>query len=101
MDTFCVGQPMKKSGMQRRVEVVSITTEKRGMVFRERPTFFMMTPPISIPTATAGRLTAPGKRTDPVMSGDSSALSAKLIREGEARVMTSKHEVDFGTLAVV
>lgn len=87
---------MKKSGMQRRVEVVSIATEKRGMVFRERPTFFMMTPPISIPTATAGRLTAPGNRTDhPVMSGDSSAVSAKLIREGGASMMTSKHEVDF------
>ena len=51
---------MKKSGMQRRVDMVSITTEKRGMVFRERPTFFMMIPPNSIPTATAGRFKAPG-----------------------------------------
>lgn len=51
---------MKKRGMHRRVEVVNITTEKRGMVFRERPTFFMMTPPISIPTATAGRFNEPG-----------------------------------------
>lgn len=51
---------MKKRGMQRRVDKDSMTTEKRGMVFRERPAFFMMTPPISIPTATAGRFTAPG-----------------------------------------
>lgn len=50
---------MKKRGMQRRVEMVSMTTEKRGMVFSERPDFFMMTPPVSIPTATAGRFTAP------------------------------------------
>lgn len=51
---------MKKSGMQRRVEMVSMTTEKRGMVFRERPVLFMMIPPTSIPTATAGRFRAPG-----------------------------------------
>lgn len=51
---------MKKSGIQRRVEVVSMITEKRGMFFRERPVLFMMTPPTSIPTATAGRFTAPG-----------------------------------------
>lgn len=53
---------MKKSGTQRRVEKVNITTEKRGMVFRESPTLFMMTPPTSIPTATAGRLMEPVER---------------------------------------
>lgn len=52
---------MKKRGIQRRVEVVNMAAEKRGMVFRERPALFMMTPPISIPTATAGRFIAPGK----------------------------------------
>ncbi|TNN74172.1 hypothetical protein EYF80_015617 [Liparis tanakae] len=55
-------EPMKKRGMKRRVDTVSMATEKRGMVFRDRPAFFMMTPPISIPTATAGRFTAPGNR---------------------------------------
>lgn len=50
---------MKKRGTQRRVDTVSMTTENRGMVFRDRPVFFMMTPPISIPTATAGRFRAP------------------------------------------
>lgn len=50
---------MKKSGMQSRVEKVSITTEKRGMTFMESPTFFMMIPPASMPTATEGRFTAP------------------------------------------
>lgn len=53
---------MKKRGIQRRVDMVSTTTEKRGIVFRERPALFMMIPPTSIPTATAGRFTAPGNQ---------------------------------------
>lgn len=55
---------MKKRGMQRRVEMVSMTIEKRGMVFRDRPVFFMMTPPTSIPTATDGRFREPGNHKD-------------------------------------
>lgn len=62
-ETFCVGQPMKKRGTQRRVDVVSKATENRGMVFKVRPALFMMTPPPSIPTATAGRFTAPEKHS--------------------------------------
>lgn len=53
---------MKKRGMKRRVEMVRVMAEKRGMAFRERSAFFMMTPPSSIPTATAGRFIAPGHR---------------------------------------
>lgn len=34
-------------------------------------------------------------RPDPVMSGDSSAVSTELIREGGASMITSKHEADF------
>lgn len=56
---------MKKRGIQRRVDIVSMTTEKRGMVFRERLALFMMIPPTSIPTATAGRFTAPGNHKQP------------------------------------
>lgn len=50
--------------------MVSITTEKRGMAFRERPTLFMMTPPASIPTATDGRFTEPGKHKLPLSKKD-------------------------------
>lgn len=39
--------------------MVSIATEKRGMLFRDSSALFMMIPPSSIPTATAGRFTAP------------------------------------------
>lgn len=65
-----MGQPIKKRGIQRRVEVVSTAAEKRGMVFRESPAFFMTTPPTSIPTATAGRFTAPGNHEQLVINVD-------------------------------
>lgn len=54
-----VEQPMKKMGRQMRMEKTSTTTAKRGMARREKAKRFMMIPPKSIPSAAAGRFTAP------------------------------------------
>jgi len=56
---------MKNSGTMSSAETVSTATEKRGMAFRDSPALFMMTPPTSMPTATAGRFTAPGGHMGP------------------------------------
>lgn len=62
---------MKKSGTHISVEMLNMSTEKRGMFFRDIPVRFMMTPPSSMPTATAGRFMAPtvdgggGRRSTP------------------------------------
>lgn len=59
-----VEQPMKKMGRQMRMENTSTTTAKRGMARREKEKRFMMIPPRSIPSAAAGRFTAPaGERS--------------------------------------
>lgn len=50
---------MKKRGRQQRMEMRSTTSANRGMVLMEKPKRFMMIPPRSIPSAAAGRFTAP------------------------------------------
>lgn len=52
---------MKKMGRQMRMEKTSTTTAKRGMARREKEKRFMMIPPSSIPSAAAGRFTAPAE----------------------------------------
>lgn len=52
---------MKKMGRQMRMEKTSTTTANRGMARREKAKRFMMIPPKSIPSAAAGRFTAPAE----------------------------------------
>lgn len=53
---------MKNSGRQRRMEMMSTTSANRGMALREKPKRFMTIPPKSMPSAAAGRFTAPEVR---------------------------------------
>lgn len=41
--------------------MISMMAEKRGMLFMVSPVLLMMKPPMSIPTAAAGRFKDPGK----------------------------------------
>lgn len=53
---------MKKRGTQQKTEMVSITTEKRGMALNDNTQRFIIRPPSTIPTATAGRFKAPERK---------------------------------------
>lgn len=53
---------MKKSGAQRTMEMVMMVAATRGMVCREKTKRFMRIPPNSIPSAAAGRFTAPTEK---------------------------------------
>lgn len=53
---------MKKRGTQKMREMVSIATEKRGMILNDKPQRFITSPPSTIPTETEGRLRAPERK---------------------------------------
>lgn len=80
MPSMCtVEQPMKKMGRQMRMEKTSTTTENRGMARREKAKRFMTIPPKSIPSAAAGRFTAPAEE----QRHHPGVLPAKLLSAGK------------------